>query len=92
MDKIVSLDDFRDALLELQLLPPVTLKELKKSYKDLSRVHHPDLGGDARKFFKIQKSYQFLKQYIDNFSYSFDQDEIEKQHAELKFLNQFRPF
>ncbi len=35
-------------------------KEIKKSYRRLSRVHHPDKGGDEHKFKEIAAAYEIL--------------------------------
>jgi len=34
--------------------------EIKKSYRDLAKEHHPDKGGDPEKFKKIQGAYEVL--------------------------------
>ena len=49
-----------------------TEKEIKKAYRDLSKIHHPDKGGDKEKFAKISEAYNVLsdstkrKQYDDS--------------------------
>ena len=35
-------------------------KEVKKAYRKLSMLHHPDRGGDPIKFMKITKAHQAL--------------------------------
>merc|ERR1712170_35978 len=35
-------------------------KEIKKAYRRLSRVHHPDKGGDEHKFKEINAAYEIL--------------------------------
>jgi hypothetical protein len=44
----------------LDLIPPKTLKEVKKQYHKMIRIHHPDKGGDHNKFIEIQNSYNNL--------------------------------
>lgn len=38
-----------------------TLTELKRRYKELSIQHHPDKGGDAETFSRLQQNYELLK-------------------------------
>jgi DnaJ family protein A protein 2 len=37
-----------------------TPEEIKRAYRDLARVHHPDKGGDAEKFKSIQEAAEVL--------------------------------
>ena len=32
--------------------------EIRKAYKKLTRIHHPDRGGDAEKFKEISMAYE----------------------------------
>lgn len=45
-------------LLELTL--PSTPTQVKRAYRRLARQHHPDRGGDARRFHALQAAYQQL--------------------------------
>lgn len=42
----------------LGLEPEASVKEVKARFKELSLVHHPDVGGDAEKFRLMQEAYQ----------------------------------
>lgn len=46
------------ALLEVTL--PCTPGQLKRAYRRLARQHHPDRGGDVRRFHDLQVAYQRL--------------------------------
>ena len=35
-------------------------EEIRRAYKDLARVNHPDRGGDAEKFKAIQEAHEVL--------------------------------
>jgi DnaJ-class molecular chaperone len=36
-------------------------EEIKKAYRDLSKIHHPDKGGDPEKFKELNNAYEILK-------------------------------
>jgi DnaJ family protein A protein 2 len=36
-------------------------EEIKKAYRDLSKIHHPDKGGDPEKFKELNNAYEVLK-------------------------------
>lgn len=42
----------------LGLIPPVDVPTIKTRFRNLSLVHHPDKGGDARRFIEIQSAYE----------------------------------
>ncbi|CAJ0949539.1 unnamed protein product, partial [Mesorhabditis belari] len=47
-------------MIHMQFLALMRLAEVKKKYRDLSKKHHPDRGGDPIEFDKIAKAYQAL--------------------------------
>jgi len=44
----------------LQIEPPVTEDDIKKAYRKLCLVHHPDKGGSNDEFIKINNAYNEL--------------------------------
>ena len=44
----------------LELSTSATQEDIKKAYKRLVRVHHPDKGGDEKKFKEVQAAYEVL--------------------------------
>ena len=44
----------------LEIKPPSSAQEIKKSYYGLAMKHHPDKGGDQQKFKEISEAYQVL--------------------------------
>ncbi|VUZ55415.1 unnamed protein product [Hymenolepis diminuta] len=46
-----------DPFAELEIDQQATKLEIKKAYKKLSLIHHPDRGGDEQKFIRIHKAY-----------------------------------
>lgn len=45
----------------LELTPPINALQVKKQYKKLAMLHHPDRGGNEQKFCQIQSAYQRLR-------------------------------
>jgi len=44
----------------LQIEPPVTEDDIKKAYRRLCLIHHPDKGGSNDEFIKINEAYNEL--------------------------------
>lgn len=83
-------DEIRAALEVLGLPVLVSFKEIKSRYHLLSRRHHPDLGGESKKMEEINSAYRILKEYIENYKFSFSDEEIEKQFPHRQHANRFR--
>lgn len=50
---------------KLELHPGVSQEEIKKSFRRLAHIYHPDKpGGDVTKFKEISEAYNFLKDKI----------------------------
>ena len=78
--------------LELLGLPPlITKNDVKKQYRFLARKHHPDKGGDPVKMEQINQAYKLLMKYIEEFRYTFDEDEIKKQFPGVDYVHRFKP-
>ena len=45
---------------ELGVPKDASPEDIKKAYRSLARTHHPDKGGDAEKFKKVQEAYETL--------------------------------
>ena len=72
-------------------MPPFIKKDdIKKQYRVLAKKYHPDICKDKSKFIEIQKAYELLMEYIENFRYSFDDDEIAKQMPNFKHNSKFQ--
>ena len=81
---------FEKALKVLGLTPFVTYDEIKKRYRELSKKLHPDFGGSAEDMDRLNRAYEFLKKYIENYRYTFSEDEIKKQHLGSDYADKFR--
>ncbi|MDX1809376.1 MAG: DnaJ domain-containing protein [Sulfurospirillaceae bacterium] len=80
----------QDALEIMDLPSFIDMKELKKQYKYLANLNHPDFGGDEDKMAKINKAYELLKGYMTNFKFSFTDEEIYKQYPEEGHTSKFK--
>ena len=45
----------------LNVHPSAKLEEIKKAYRKLVKIHHPDKGGDSAVMLKINSAWQILK-------------------------------
>jgi hypothetical protein len=45
----------------LGLSPPVTLDKIKAAYREKAKILHPDAGGDAGEFRRVNAAYRVLK-------------------------------
>ena len=84
-------EEIHKALEILELPTLITRADLKKQYRYLSKKYHPDQGGDAQKQEALNHAYQLLSTYIEEFRYTFDENEISRQFPGAKHAEQFRP-
>ena len=71
-----------------------SLEEAKKTYRNLSKNLHPDLGGDAEEFKAMKKEYE---NYVSNFMYAKftaagDKTGDNKMHTFQSILNKIIDF
>ena len=69
----------------------ITREDVKNQYRFLAKKNHPDLGGNAEKMEQINAAYQLLIQYIEEFRYTFDDEEISKQFPGADYVQRFKP-
>jgi hypothetical protein len=50
----------REALRLLGLEPGASPRDIKRAYRHLAKAHHPDLGGDAEAFHRLDAAYRLL--------------------------------
>ncbi len=76
----INYDDFTFAVETLGLISLTTKEKVKKRYLELSKKHHPDMPqGDVNRFQEINKAYEILNFYMDNFRFTFSKEEFEDQ-------------
>ncbi len=88
---ISPLEEIERALDTLQLPKLVTKENIKEQYHFLAKKNHPDIGGSVEKMEAINCAYTLLIQYIDDFRYAFDEEEIGKQFPGADYVQRFKP-
>ncbi|HIE35501.1 MAG TPA: J domain-containing protein [Campylobacterales bacterium] len=88
MSKVVN--SIQKALDILGLPPLVTLKDIKDRYYYLAKKHHPDSGGSKKKMQELNRAYKILKEYIENYKFSFSEEEILKQFPNQAHTDRFK--
>ena len=91
IDVLSPIEEIENALEVLGLPKLITKADIKKRYRFLAQKHHPDKGGDANQMEKINQAYKLLIKYIDEFRYTFDNDEINKQFPGVDYAQRFKP-
>jgi len=85
------IEEIENALDILGLPKVITREDVKSQYHFLAKKNHPDLGGDAEKMEKINFAYKLLMQYIEEFRYTFDEQEVNKQFPGADYVQRFKP-
>jgi DnaJ-class molecular chaperone len=87
----MQVNRIRKALEALGLPSLVTRQEIKKRYRQLARRYHPDRNkGDAAKMEEINHAYETLMEYVENFRYRFDEEEINRQNPHATMNDKFK--
>jgi DnaJ-class molecular chaperone len=88
---ISAKDELQKALEFLSLPTLVTKKDVQKQYRFLAKKFHPDVGGSAETMEQLNRAYELLMKYIEEFRYTFDDEEISKQFPGVDYVNRFKP-
>ncbi|WP_201353866.1 J domain-containing protein [Hydrogenimonas urashimensis] len=83
-------DKIHEALDILGLPTRVSLKEITDRYRYLASGKHPDVGGETEEMARINEAYKILKTYIENYRFSFSEEEIARQFPEDSHAKRFR--
>lgn len=84
-------EDIKNALDILVLPKWVSKDDIKRQYRFLAKKNHPDVGGSEVKMETLNSAYRLLMQYIEEFRYTFDDDEISKQFSGVDYVQRFKP-
>jgi len=57
----------------------------------LAKKYHPDIYKNNSKMQEINRAYKLIMEYIENYRFSFDDKEIEKQIPSFSFKDKFKP-
>jgi len=80
-----------DMALDILGLPKlITREDIKKQYHFLAKKKHPDVGGDAIQMEQLNAAYKLLMKYIEEFRYTFDEEEVSKQFPGVDHAQRYR--
>ena len=78
--------------LDILGLPPLISREdVKKQYRFLAKKNHPDIGGNVEEMEQLNYAYSMLMKYIEEFRYTFDEQEVNKQFPGADYAQRFKP-
>ena len=84
------MEEIENALEVLGLPKLISKDDVKKQYHFFAKKYHPDLGGDVQKMEQINTSYTFLMKYIEEFRYTFDEEEVNRQYPGADYAKRFK--
>jgi DnaJ-class molecular chaperone len=87
---LTPIEEINRALETLRLPKLVTKEDIKKQYHFLAKKNHPDIGGDAMKMEQLNRAYKLLMKYIEEFRYTFDEEEVSKQFPGADHAQRYR--
>jgi len=84
-------EEIEKALEVLALPKLISRAEIKHQYHFLAKKNHPDFGGTTEHMEILNHAYKLLMKYVEEFRYSFDDEEISKQFPGADYVNRFKP-
>ena len=85
------IEELEKALDILGLPKLISREDVKKQYHFLAKKNHPDIGGMKDDMEQINFAYTLLIKYIEEFRYTFDELEVNKQFPGAGYVQQFKP-
>ena len=89
--RLEAIEEIENALNILALPTLISREDIKTQYRYLAKKNHPDRGGDEEKMERLNYSYKLLMNYIEEFRYSFDEEEVSKQFPGADHARRFKP-
>ena len=72
----------------LKVNPSATIEDIKKAYRDLVKIHHPDKGGDSKVILEINAAWEILKKKHKDINLNnFNKSKVYKQNKYKKETN-----
>jgi len=83
--------ELQAALLVFGLGDRASLKEIKARHRQLVKQHHPDAGAaaEAEPIREINAAYRIILAYLDQYRFSFSEEEFLQQNPEARLQRQF---
>jgi len=88
---LTPIEEIEHALEILALPKLISKSEIKRQYYFLAKKNHPDVGGSDERMESLNYAYKLLLKYIEEFRYSFDEEEISKQFPGADYVQRFKP-
>lgn len=88
---LTPIEEIENALETLALPKLISKSEIKRQYHFLAKKNHPDVGGSSERMESLNTAYKLLLKYIEEFRYSFDEEEISKQFPGADYVQRFKP-
>jgi len=77
----VSYDEFTEAIEFLGLIGLENKEMVRERYLTLSKKYHPDKeGGDREKFQQLNRAYELVTLYMEQFRFRFTREEFRDQY------------
>ena len=74
----------------LKVNPNAKLEDIKKAYRDLVKIHHPDKGGDSKAILEINAAWEILKKRDKDLNLNtFKNSKVNTQNAYKKETSNF---
>lgn len=87
----MDFEKLKEALAVFNLADRASLKEIKARHRELVKQHHPDRkpGEASTQIRAINEAYSTLREYCDNYRFSFSREEFFEQNPEERLRAQF---
>ena len=73
----------------LKVHPNAKLEDIKKAYRELVKIHHPDKGGDAKVILEINAAWEILKKKNKNLN--LNNHQVHSQNKYKKVVSEYIP-